>query len=183
MDDFIMRLQVLLPVLGADFVRPTPSVRLPKSTNTTKQTTSSDATSSASPENPDNFPETFQKNYPEFRMNAGGLQARALEIDSHMVILAGSQARAEEAPSLASNVRVLREQLLRSGKLVADTSGNLRFTENVAVTSPSAAAQAVMGTSRNGRTDWINTDTNETYASWQERIVAKAHNPALGAAD
>src|ERR1700692_1345903 len=107
-------------------------------------------------------------------MNAGGLQARAVEIDGQMIILAGSQARAEEAPSLASNVRAFREQLRRSGKLIPDTSNNLRFTEDVAFTSPSAAAQAVMGTSRNGRTDWINTETNETYADWQDRMVSTA---------
>jgi hypothetical protein len=45
--------------------------------------------------------------------------------------------------------------------------------EDVSFTSPSAAAQAVMGTSRNGRTDWINTETNETYSAWQDRLISK----------
>jgi hypothetical protein len=108
-------------------------------------------------------------------MSAGGLQARAVEADGRMIILAGSDARTEEAPSLSSNVRAYREQLRRAGKLrAAEGSGNLRFTEDVAFTSPSAAAQAVMGTSRNGRTDWINLATNETYAAWQDRLVSKA---------
>jgi hypothetical protein len=115
-------------------------------------------------------------------MSAGGLQAKAVEVDGQMIILAGSDARSEEAPSLASNVRAYREQLRRAGKLrPTDGTGNLRFNEDVAFTSPSAAAQAVMGTSRNGRTDWINTATNETYAAWQDRQVAKAEAPALEA--
>jgi len=172
MDDFIARLQILLPVLGADFVRPTPRVRLPKTADS-KELPASPA-NDGSLQYSKNLPEISQKVSPAFRMNAGGLQARALEIDGHMLVLAGSQSRAEEGPSLASNVRALREQLLRSGKLVPDTADNLRFTENVAFTSPSAAAAAVMGTSRNGRTDWINIETNETYAAWQDRLVAKA---------
>lgn len=53
-------------------------------------------------------------------------------------------------------------------------TNHLSFTEEVAFTSPSAAAQAVMGTSRNGRDDWINVATNETYAAWQDRLVAEA---------
>lgn len=178
MDDFIARLQILLPVLGADFVRPTPQVRSSKATKPTIippleggidglqiQKYSLDAAT-----------------HPEFRMSAGGLQARAVEVDGQMMILAGSDARSEEAPSLASNVRAYREQLRRAGKLrPAEGTGNLRFTEDVAFTSPSAAAQAVMGTSRNGRTDWINTATNETYAAWQDRQVAKAETPVVEA--
>jgi hypothetical protein len=175
MDDFIARLQILLPVLGADFVRPTPRVRLPKTPDSKEASTS--PTNDASLQYSQNPVEVNPKVSPAFRMSAGGLQARALEIDGHMLVLAGSQARAEEGPSLASNVRALREQLLRSGKLVHDTTDNLRFTENVAFTSPSAAAAAVVGTSRNGRTDWINTETNETYAAWQDRLVAKAEAP------
>lgn len=108
-------------------------------------------------------------------MSAGGLQARAVEADGQMIILAGSDARTEESPSLASNVRAYREQLRRAGKLRAvEGSNNLRFAEDVAFTSPSAAACAVMGTSRNGRTDWINVATNETYAVWQDRLVSNA---------
>jgi len=178
MDDFIARLQILLPVLGADFVRPTPQVypsKTPKRTIIPPLEGGIDGVQ-------------IQKHsldagtHPEFRMSAGGLQARALEVDGQMMILAGSDARSEEAPSLASNVRAYREQLRRAGKLrPAEGTGDLRFIEDVAFTSPSAAAQAVMGTSRNGRTDWINTATNETYAAWQDRQVAKAEAPVVEA--
>jgi hypothetical protein len=180
MDDFIARLQILLPVLGADFVRPTPQVHSSKAAKPT----------SIPPSQQNGIDGTQVQKYPldagthpEFRMSAGGLQARAVEVDGQMMILAESDARSEEAPSLASNVRAYREQLRRAGKLrLAEGTGNLRFTEDVAFTSPSAAAQAVMGTSRNGRTDWINTATNETYAAWQDRQVAKAEAPLVEAA-
>lgn len=174
MDDFIARLQILLPVLGADFVRPTPQVHSSKPAKPTIITPPDAGADSVQSQKSDAAAQ------PEFRMSAGGLQARAVEVDGQMIILAGSDARSEEAPSLASNVRAYREQLRRAGKLCpAEGTGNLRFTEDVAFTSPSAAAQAVMGTSRNGRTDWINSATNETYAAWQDRQVAKIEAPAL----
>jgi hypothetical protein len=174
MDDFITRLQVLLPVLGADFVRPTPQVYSSKAAKPTSIPPSQDGVDGAKVQK---YPLDVGT-HPEFRMSAGGLQARAVEVDGQMMILAGSDARSEEAPSLASNVRAYREQLRKAGKLRAvEGAGYLRFAEDVAFTSPSAAAQAVMGTSRNGRTDWINTATNETYAAWQDRQIAKVEGP------
>ena len=93
---------------------------------------------------------------PTFSFSAKDVSATAVEVGGQMVVLAGSDARAEEQPSLATNVKTLREQLRRSGKLVpTETREILRFTEDVAFTPPSAAAQAVMGTSRNGRRDGL----------------------------
>lgn len=135
MDDFVARLQILLPVLGADFLRPTPAVRQLKNVDQAK-------TNGAKIDGEANGNKnTKSTGSPEFRMNAGGLQARAVELDGQMIVLAGSDARADEAPSLASNVRVCREQLLKTGKLrPVEGSTNLRFIEDVAFTSPSAAA-------------------------------------------
>jgi len=66
-----------------------------------------------------------------------------------------------------------------SGKLVP-TNGFFEFKEDVGFTSPSAAAQAVMGTSRNGRIDWVLESNGDTYARWQERQIARAQE-SLGA--
>jgi hypothetical protein len=173
MDDFIGRLQILLPVLGADFIRPTPVVErglFPPASRTSE---------TASQENElgnSEVPSPPTPMHPEFHMNAGGLTARAVEIDGQMIVLKGSEARKDESVSLSANIKTYREQLMKVGKLsLPDETGKLHFTDDVAFTSPSAAAQAVMGTSRNGRTDWTNTATNETYAAWQDRIVAKSH--------
>jgi hypothetical protein len=181
MEDFIARLQILLPVLGADFVRPTPKVRFrlhasdlvaPSAKEETKGGRVSTFASEPSRENP------------VFLMDAGGLHARAVEADGQMIILAGSDARAQETASLASNVRAYREQLQKAGKLrPAEGKPHLTFIEDVAFTSPSAAAQAVMGTSRNGRDDWVNEATNEKYAEWQDRLVAEAEKQRTELAD
>jgi hypothetical protein len=167
MDDFIVRLQILLPVLGVGFIRPTPMLRPLQ-----RAAFPHEGSSIVAPTMPGRSIEASTDGI-EFKMNAGGLQARAVEIGGQMVVLKDSQARSEEAPSLSSHVRTFRDQLRRSGKLIAD-AGNLRFTDDVAFNSPSAAAQAIMATSRNGRTDWINATTNETYAAWQDRAIAKA---------
>ncbi|WNV08038.1 GIY-YIG nuclease family protein [Tardiphaga sp. 709] len=175
MDDFVARLQVLLPVLGAEFLRPTPDVSKRVEFQFLQWLSEKRRRAPILLEMV--FQNLSNESRPEFRMNAGGLQAEAVEIDGQMIILSGSQARAQEAPSLASNVRAYRDQLLKTGKLVKDEkTGVLHFAEDVAFTSPSAAAQAVMGTSRNGRTDWINVSTNETYANWQERMISKFYS-------
>jgi Domain of unknown function (DUF4357) len=63
------------------------------------------------------------------------------------------------------------------------TDGILEFADDVAFTSPSAAAQAVMGTSRNGRADWIVEYTGQTYAKWQESEINKAQAQPVSGAD
>ncbi len=172
MDDFISRLQILLPVLGAEFVRPTPVVRSSEAFSSNFSTSGA----SAATANSEYDGTIVGQSKPEFHMSAGGLHARAVELDGQMIVLKGSEARVEEAPSLGSNVKAYREQLRKTGKLSSsDSAGKLHFTDDVAFTSPSAAAQAVMGTSRNGRNDWINTRTNESYAAWQDRVLSKSH--------
>ncbi len=176
MEDFIARLQVVLPVLGIQFIRPTPN--LSKMPNTRAKSNATDLSESSSRLIDDtNYGATALtiqstadgEKSPIFKFSSRDVKANAVEVGGQMIVLAGSRARSEELPSLASNVRTYREQLKRSGKLVSSTTnGILEFPDDVVFTSPSAAAQAVMGTSRNGRTDWIVESTGQTYAKWQE---------------
>jgi hypothetical protein len=109
---------------------------------------------------------------PVFSINSATVKAQAVEVDGQMVVLAGSQSRSNEGPSLASNVRNQRRRLMESGRLIrTDQEGILVFTQDEAFTSPSAAAQAVMGTSRNGRLDWVD-ERGRTYGEWQEAEIA-----------
>lgn len=176
MDDFVSRLQILLPVLGVDFVRPTPLVSKDTQISSSGTGVKLDA-KHADGTKPDIY--TADEAKPQFHMSAGGLFARAVELDGQMIVLKDSEAIIDEAPSLGSNVKIYREQLRKVGKLSQGDDGKLLFTDDVAFTSPSAAAQAVMGTSRNGRTDWINSKTNETYAAWQDRVISRANQATL----
>jgi hypothetical protein len=186
MEDFIDRLQVVLPVLGIEFVRPTPKLS-PKPINPPGEQTVDGLDESELRDAALRAPSLRtrptvdgEQRSPVFKFSSRDVRAKAVELGGQMIVLAGSQAKTEEQPSLGSNVKTYREQLRRSGKLVPGPDGKLVFTEDVAFTSPSAAAQAVMGTSRNGRDDWITEDTDETYADWQEAQVSKAQTATEG---
>jgi predicted GIY-YIG superfamily endonuclease len=181
MEYFLEQLQTLLPVLGMDFLRLAP--QLARSTGVAVGEaqvigiSGSDAATGY-----DHYivgqerPTIYGEESPEFTFSDhnGNIRASAVEIEGQMVILKGSEARDAESPSLASNVRLVRQQLKEAGKLVpSQKTAVLRFEEDVAFSSPSAAAQAVMATSRNGRTDWKVASTGQTYAVWQEAQIAK----------
>jgi len=164
MEYFLAQLQVLLPVLGLAFARTTPRPSGNRDSDVARIEAPQQATAQVSPTR-------LLGQSPEFQLTdrKSGISARAVEIDGEMVVLAGSQARVEEQQSLGLSVRSMRQQLLGANKLVeSKTPGILQFMEDVAFSSPSAAAQAIMGTSRNGRTDWVIPDTGQSYAEWQE---------------
>jgi hypothetical protein len=177
MEDFVARLQVLLPVLGIQFIRPTPKLDTPAAIDAGGLASLPVAVDSSSSRASTvrERPTTDGEKSPVFEFSSPSANAKAVEIGGQMIVLKGSQAQSQEQPSLGSNVRTYREQLKRSEKLVRSTHNDiLELADDVAFTSPSAAAQAVMGTSRNGRVDWIVENTGETYAKWQEAEINKA---------
>jgi hypothetical protein len=185
MEYFISQLLTLLPVLGFDFLRTTPQFSSSSRQDIGDVTGASDAITDRPEKNvfARDRPTAEGGRSPIFQLSDyhENVSAKAVEIDGQMVILRGSEAREQELPSLASNVKLVRQQLLQSGKLaVADKPGVLRFTEDVAFSSPSAAAQAVMGSSRNGRTDWKTEKTGQTYAAWQEAQIANIRQSESG---
>lgn len=110
---------------------------------------------------------------PRFEMRSPrfGLRATAIERGGEMVVLSGSHAAEVVQSSLTEKERRSRELLIASGKLrKSDTAGLLEFSDDVAFSSPSAAACMVMGTSRNGRVDWKIEGSDKTYADWQASI-------------
>lgn len=83
--------------------------------------------------------------------------------------LEGSEARKDTQLSIGSNVKTIREQLILTKKLTQSTKEDRwEFQEDIAFSCPSAASQAIYGSSRNGRVDWVEQGTNQTYANWQE---------------
>ncbi|HXC53879.1 MAG TPA: GIY-YIG nuclease family protein [Rhizomicrobium sp.] len=178
MEEFLVQLQVLLPVLGIQFIQ-----RTPRPSRTTEGVSASASSNTSASDVEQRERAIFGQKRPTedgaispiFSLDAKGVTAKAIEFDGQMVVLAGSEACEDELPSLQYSVKSLRDQLRQNGKLIQSSRpGVLRFEEDVAFSSPSAAAQAVVGTSRNGRTDWRVVDTGETYAHWQETQVRKA---------
>ena len=69
----------------------------------------------------------------------------------------------------------LRDQLIQEGKLV--DSGNpeyFMFAEDVAFSSPSAAASIVNAGNANGRMMWKVADTGQTYQEWYDQKLKAA---------
>lgn len=82
-----------------------------------------------------------------------GILARGYEDAGGFVVLSGSQAVKEEAPSLQSYASNLRATLLSQG-LLEDVGSVYRLVQDYVFSSPSTASSALLGNSSNGRDDW-----------------------------
>ncbi|TDW20161.1 uncharacterized protein DUF4357 [Rhizobium azibense] len=74
--------------------------------------------------------------------------------DGAYVLTSGSKVNAKITESLPSNVRKLREQLLRDGGLL-DRGDHLELTRDIPFSKPSPASALVKGRSSTGYQDWL----------------------------
>lgn len=148
MEYFLGQLQLVLPVLGFNFLQPKPTVTL-------------SGDDSAADESP------------LFGLSVVGAQAKAREINGEFIVLKGSTARKEGLKSWTS-YKALRDQLVEEGKLIdGPQQGFFVFTDDVAFSSPSAGGAVVNAGNINGRTAW-KTEAGETYQEWHEKKLANA---------
>jgi hypothetical protein len=150
MEFFLDQIQLLLPVVGFDFLRPKPAAAV----------SSAQATGGATaPLSQLELILTSKKH---------GYTANAIEADGEITVLAGSLANA--STELAQNsYGPLREQLIRDGKLKTAPGGALlEFSENVSFPSPSAAAAVINNRNTNGRTAWKLKSNGQTLKEWQD---------------
>ena len=71
------------------------------------------------------------------------------------MVLAGSEAVSETATHASEGIIAFRKSLESKGVLKAE-NGRLIFTQDYPFSSPSAAAQVILGRAANGRIEWIN---------------------------
>lgn len=147
MEFFITQLQVILPVLGMDFLRPKASLVRPQ-------------LSEATP-----FPNMLQL---VLQNKKHAVTAEAVEDGGEVTVLAGSLATAKE-DSTSNTYGGVRKGLIDSGVLRLAASGtHYEFTENVPFRSPSEAAAVILNRSSNGRTEWKVKATGQTLKDWQD---------------
>ena len=84
---------------------------------------------------------------------AKGFVATGFESSQGFVVKTGSQAAGETAPSYPNSVAKFRDELIANGVLVMTGEGFV-FTQDYVFTSPSYAADIVLGRNANGRTEW-----------------------------
>jgi len=152
MEFFLEQIQLILPVVGFDFLRarrisvdsPAPKPQAPIVASQLELALAS-------------------KKY--------GYSADAIETDGEINVLAGSRASATK--DLAQNSYApLREQLIRDGRLRPTPDGSLlEFTEDVSFASPSAAAAVINNRNTNGRTAWRLKSTGQTLKEWQDAQI------------
>lgn len=168
MEYFISQIRLVLPVLGLDFLRQKPRVAL-HSTSFVQNATYQElvAMNSATVDIKSPFFEIYSKKE--------NLRAKAKEIDGDFVVFAGSETRSQWKGS-AHNYQMQFDILIAEGRIRIDQAINKGiFQENVAFSSPSAAAAIILGRSSNGRTEWkMCGASHKTYADWQSEALDQA---------
>jgi hypothetical protein len=156
MERMLDEIEVLLPVLGFDVLRPAgyeaAISELKKSGELTASTTSSDDA--------------------VFVFTEAGTNARAREVNGEFVVLAGSIAKREEVPSCNEGLRRRRAQLVADGILSPTNDGkSLLFTKETAFDSPTGAAGVVYGGNVSGPQFWKHAATGKSYREWRAGIL------------
>lgn len=161
MEFFIEQIQLILPVLGFDFLRSDPSI------SPIDRDPSKDTTTGGTDESP--LFEIATRDY--------GIMASARESNGEFVVLKGSFARAkwQDDKTTASSPGKKHGRLIREGKLSAvddsDSSELLQFTSDVPFKTPSGASSVIWARHDNGRKSWRVKGSDATYADWQEKQI------------
>lgn len=148
-ESFIVNVKMVLPVLGVDILRsanvPTAQVVAP----------------------------TIDAPIFTIERPHRDISARLKVVDAELFLLEGSRVAAEcnlkgSAPSTlltAAKIKAAHQKLIDDGSFVVEGQ-SARVTRDIPFTSPSAASNVVLGTSTNGRREWL-TDDGLTYGEWE----------------
>ncbi len=148
MEYFLEQMQMVLPVLGIDLLKPQPVVTAKQESENTQES-------------------------PIFELKSRGADAKAKLIDNEFVILKDSLARKSEVDSIGDGVRKRREELVKNGVLEESSESHYCFTKNHAFSSPSTAASVLVGGESNGRRAWKVKNTGQSYGDWDEARLAE----------
>jgi hypothetical protein len=155
MQYFLHQLQLVLPVLGLDFLRRKPVIH---------------------PASPTQAPVTeYAAIVPRFNLYSRkhDLRASALEIDGDFILLSGSETQTDWIGVPHHGYHALFRKLFAANKIVIDPDSRKGVAqEDIPFTSPSAAAAIVLGRSSNGRVEWKLAGSDHTYEEWQNALLA-----------
>jgi len=153
MEFFLEQLQLILPIVGLDFLRPRPTVG------------SESANAGAV---------TPRKQTLELELVSDKYRyrAQAVESEDEITVLKGS--RGTTASFVSNSYGQLRVQLIKSGALKEiPNEPYVEFTQDVTFDSPSAAAAVIKNRNTNGRTAWVLKGTGQTLKEWQTLQIEK----------
>jgi Domain of unknown function (DUF4357) len=108
-----------------------------------------------------------------FVFKESGTDAKAREASDEFVVLAGSIAKLQEIPSCGEGLKRRRAELLADGILTPSEDGKFfRFTTDTAFDSPSGAAGVVYGGNVSGNRYWRHAASGQTYGDWRRRRIS-----------
>jgi hypothetical protein len=148
MDEFAMHVRTLLGVLGHRLLEPTLSSPKVLPASVTEDFSAYEGFTEST-----NQPRI----YDSFSLKTEKVVAKAIRDTDALVVLAGSQAAKEVAPSLSSGYRVVREKLVTSGVLI-ERDAVYEFAKDYPFPSSSQAAAVIVGYMINGRNAWRSDD-------------------------
>lgn len=156
MESFLSEIELVLPVVGIDFLRK-PQIKIKGFSSTSvdmKQQEEADT------------PVIFR-----LKNKNAGIDGTAIEIDGEFVLQAGSEGSLKERASFNERNKIAREEAFDTGRAKKIGPSNFRVVEDIAFTSPSAASVFLFGTSRNGRTDWTVESSSQSYGDWKDQLI------------
>ncbi|MGR3434565.1 MAG: GIY-YIG nuclease family protein [Shimia sp.] len=141
MEQFLLNVELMLPVVGLTILKPQPSA-------VRGQTAPSPG--------------------PIFELqHKSGIHTEAVEQDGEFVVLTGTEALADTGQVQGAGAARLKEALVSDGSLRREGS-RFVFTRPVTFSSPSTASSVILDRSSNGRTAWRVKGTNTTYHDHQQ---------------
>ncbi len=134
MEYFLEQIKLLLPVLGFQFLM---------------SATSSDSSIS----------KAGGESQKKFFIKTKTYNSVMVENERGYIVLKGSEAKKDLSASCTETYRKMRKKLLDTG-LLAEDGTKLSFTDDTVFTSPSAAANMVLGRNSNGFIEWVDAQGN-----------------------
>ena len=158
MERVLDEIEVLLPVLGFDILRPAGQ----------EAGAALNASAKAEPVKSS----VAMAEGPIFTFTESGADAKAREANGEFVVLAGSLAKRQEVPSCAEPLKRRRAEMIAEGALEVTPDGKfLRFTADTAFDSPSGASRVVYGGNVSGPRYWKQAVTGQTYSDWRKSQI------------
>jgi hypothetical protein len=155
MEFFLGQLQIVLPTVGMDFLRPVPSPGVAKAAPPIRRDTGSVVS----------VPRVLLR----LSHKSSGVDAQAFDDDGEIVVLKGSVGTGTEFKT--NQYAPLRQQLLNEGKVESLPDGSIRFLEDVPFKSPSAAAAVLNNRNSAGPREWKVEETGQTLGEWRNSLL------------
>ena len=145
MEYFLDQMKLILPVMGFRFLISSTVKHSPK----------------------DDLKLTAQ-NVVKFIIKTSSFKAKMYESDQGYIVEKGSEAKKELSVSCTETYRNLRRKLLET-RIMIEKGEKLEFAEDTIFSSPSAAANMILGRNSNGFTEWI-TENGKNFKQIQDEI-------------